>query len=154
MVQIFTWYQALNLGTFLECHFMWCVSIWLLHKFQIWANTQRDNSVYNIRFDLTRRWDWCALFNNRIPAPSNTLQLKLNYLYNSNVKDIEMRIDKKIRRRIAKSRKTNPTIFNHSVSTTYKNILKKLELNCLQGKSNLEAHMEVSKTVPSLKASI
>lgn len=112
---------------------------------------QRDNSLHNIRFDLSRRNDWSTVFNSRVPAPSNSLQLKLNYLYNNNVKSIELRIDKKIRKRIAKSRKNDPTIFNHGVSTLYKNILKKLEQNCLQGKSSLDAHMEASKTMTALK---
>lgn len=59
---------------------------------------------------------------------------------------MELRIEKKIRKKFTKLRKLQRTLWNHSVSSMYKNVMKKFEVNCLHGKSNIEFNTEINRT--------
>lgn len=95
--------------------------------------------------------DWSCLFNNKTPAPTNKVQTKLIYLYENHVEELEMRIDKKIKKKIMKMRKFERTIWNHSVAKSYKNIMRRLEFNSLHRKSNKEVYLEVNRTLRDYK---
>lgn len=131
------------------CSWLNFVTILLLLK--IWANIQRNDSVSGIRFDLTRKSDWSTLFNARTQVPCNTPQLKLNYVYENDVQELEIKIDKKIRKKIMKLRKLKRTVWNHSVSSVYKSAMKKLEINSLHSKSNMDTYMEVNKATSNVE---
>lgn len=108
----------------------------------------------NIRFDFTRRFDWTCLFDNKIESPTNTIQTKLNYVYEDHVQELEMRIEKKIKRKVIKMRKFERTVWNNSVAKVYKSIMRKLEFNSLHGKSNKEVYMEVKRAINDSEVSV
>lgn len=79
------------------------------------------------------------------------MQTKLNYFYENHVQELELRIDKKIKRKVMKFRKLQRTVWNHSVAKAYKNIMRKLEFNNLHGKSSKEAHLEVNRALGNVQ---
>lgn len=117
------------------------------NNFQIWGNLQRTDRISNIRFDLTRRLDWSCLFDGKTPAPTNTVQTKLNYIYEDHVQELEMRIDKKIKRKVMNMRKLERTVWNHTVAKVYKGVMRRLEFNSLHGKSSREVYLEVKRVI-------
>lgn len=96
---------------------------------QVWANIQTTNKIQLTRFDLTRKQDWLTLFAQQVSAPTNSIQLDLNYVNTSDVKQLEIQIDKVIRKNFLKLRKQEITVWNHSVSKDLKQFLSKIEIN-------------------------
>lgn len=103
----------------------------------MWGNVQRGDDMLNINFDFSKRSDWIPLFNNKVSAPSTTIQQKLCHKV-SNTQDLEFRLEKKLRKKLANLRKLNRTIWNHHISNIFKNSMAQFELSEMNGRSNFD----------------
>lgn len=90
-----------------------------------------------------RRSDWLPLFTNQVSAPTNSAQQKLIYSVTSDIKQLEVRIDKKIRKKISKLRKHERTVWNHHLSRAFKNTVIKNETGSMLGRRNSELYPEI-----------
>lgn len=105
---------------------------------QIWGNIQRTQDLNLLQFDFMRRSDWHSLFNNNISAPSNSMQHKLNYISaNTLMNDLEFHIEKKLRKKILRLRRTVKTTWNHYVSNQLKNYITNIENNYTSNKYDI-----------------
>ncbi|EFA01199.2 coiled-coil and C2 domain-containing protein 2A [Tribolium castaneum] len=111
----------------------------LVNEHNVWANIQRNDDVTVMRFDLTRRSDWLPLFTSQISAPTNSIHGKITYLSHTNTDELEIILDRKIRKRFAKLRQLDRTLWNHDVSNTFKSVLGSFEQAEMYGKSNSDA---------------
>lgn len=98
-----------------------------------------------IRFDLTRRSDWLPLFNNQISAPTNSVHGKISYLPAIHTDELEIVLERKIRKRFAKLRQLDRTVWNHDVSNTFKSLLGSFEQAEMYGKSNSDALQKIEE---------
>ncbi|XP_063925902.1 coiled-coil and C2 domain-containing protein 2A isoform X2 [Zophobas morio] len=117
----------------------------VVNEQNIWGNIQRNDDVSTMRFDLTRRFDWVALFNNQNAAPTTSIQGIITYLPKPITDELEIIVDRKIRKRVAKMRQLDRTIWNHHVSNTVKGILSAFEKTEMYGKSNSDVFDEIKK---------
>lgn len=115
--------------------------------FQIWANIQRTDKVNLIRYDFGRKNDWMPLFNNQINAPMNTLTNKVNYKSKRNMEELEIHLEKQLKRQISKLRQLDRTIWNPHLSNSFKNILRSFEMNCMYNKNHFETMAELSTVI-------
>lgn len=70
------------------------------------------------------------------------------------MQDLEVKIDKKIKRKVMKLRRLNRTVWNHTVAKTYKHVMRKLEFNALNGKSSREVYLEVNRALGALEVNL
>ncbi|XP_044269143.1 coiled-coil and C2 domain-containing protein 2A [Tribolium madens] len=118
----------------------------LVNEHNIWANIQRNDDVTVMRFDLTRRSDWLPLFTAQISAPTNSIHGKITYLPQINTEELEIILDRKIRKRFAKLRQLDRTFWNHDVSNTFKSVLGSFEQAEMYGKSNSDALEKIKES--------
>ncbi|CAH1125789.1 unnamed protein product [Ceutorhynchus assimilis] len=111
----------------------------------VWGNVQRTQNSAFLRFDLTRKSDWWPLFDNNISAPTNFVNNNISFASDRDFEDVERQLDRKLKRKFARWRPMQRTIFNHRISDTFKSILNHFEMNAMFGKSNTEATLEVNK---------
>lgn len=104
----------------------------------VWANMQRTNDMINTRFDFSRRSDWLPLFDNQVTAPTNSYQQKLVHKIFEDMRELEFKLEKKLRKKIMKLRKLNRTIWNHDLTNSFKNAMPKFELTASHAKYNFE----------------
>lgn len=82
--------------------------------------------------------DWLPLFNNQITAPTNSIQQKLMHRYYDDVQEIEIKLEKKLKKTIMKLRKLQRTIWNHHISNGFKVAITKFEWSMMLPKPNFE----------------
>ncbi|XP_030766404.1 coiled-coil and C2 domain-containing protein 2A isoform X2 [Sitophilus oryzae] len=119
----------------------------LANETNVWGNTQRSDNPALLRFDLSSNSDWWPLFDKDTFAPAISIN-KLNFI--SLIEDtysIERQLERKLKKKIAKWRPGNRTIFNHRVSESLKEALKSLEHSVMNGKSTTESIFEISKAL-------
>ncbi|KAI4470398.1 centrosomal protein-related [Holotrichia oblita] len=114
--------------------------ICVVNDTNIWANVQRTHDLTLLQFDFTRS-DWHCLFNNQTPAPTNSMQKKLNYYCRDHIlQELQFHLEKKLRKQILKLRKTEKTIWNHYISNKLKVSIANLENNYISNK--FDFHMK------------
>ncbi|XP_023311108.1 coiled-coil and C2 domain-containing protein 2A [Anoplophora glabripennis] len=109
----------------------------------VWANTQKGDSVQLTRLDLTRRSDWLALFNNNIGAPTHFVNNKIIYKTKVRTERLENHIEVQIRKKISKLRQLDRTIWNRNLSSDFKNVLRSFEINYMYNKNHYETINEL-----------
>lgn len=100
-----------------------------------------------MRFDLTRRSDWLPLFNSDITAPTNSIHNRIVYAPKQNAEELEIQLERKIRKLIAKSRPSNRTIWNKKVSNVVKNNIHLLDYVFMHSRSNEEISNELLRNI-------
>ncbi|XP_045464797.1 coiled-coil and C2 domain-containing protein 2A isoform X2 [Harmonia axyridis] len=113
----------------------------------IWANIQRNDNVASTRFDFSRKSDWLPLFNGDISAPTNSVHNKIVYMTRQNAEELEVMLDRKIRKLIARSRPLNRTIWNKRVSNVVKNNIHLLDYVSMHGRTNQEISIELIRNI-------
>lgn len=86
-----------------------------------------------------------SLFNNKIPAPTNSIHQKIKYIPLQKTDELEIILDRKIRKKFAKLRPLDRTLWNHNVSNIFKRVLDAFERAEMYGKNNLEALEQVKE---------
>ncbi|KAJ8935130.1 hypothetical protein NQ318_015785 [Aromia moschata] len=130
---------------FCPLHSIYC----LVNGENIWANTQRSDNVGTTRFDLSRKSDWLPLFTNNISAPIYFLNNKISYKSGNDVGNLEIQLERKIRKKIAKLRQLDRTIWNSNLGNMFKNILKSFEVNSMYNKNHFETLTEIKNEISS-----
>lgn len=70
-----------------------------------------------------------------MPAPTNSMQKKLNYHSRHHIlQELQFHLEKKLRKKILKLRKTEKTIWNHYISNQLKISIANLENNYTSNK--------------------
>ncbi|XP_031347208.1 coiled-coil and C2 domain-containing protein 2A isoform X1 [Photinus pyralis] len=108
----------------------------------VWANVQRTDQVEATRFEFNRGLDWLPLFSNQVTAPTHSVQQKLSYAPTPNVSLLEMKIDKKIRKRISKMRTHERTVWNYNVTKVFKSEIQNLEDEYMSLKRSSKVRLE------------
>lgn len=94
--------------------------------------------MLNVRFDLSKRGDWWPLFDNKVSAPTNSIQHRIIYRTVEDVLDIEYKLEKKLRKRIMKLRKMQRTVWNHDITNRFKSTMPRFEMSVAHGKYSLD----------------
>lgn len=110
----------------------------------MWGNIQGNDDLSLMRFDLSRRSDWMPLFTDKFSSPASSVHGKIYYLPPISVSNLELILDRKLRKKLSKLRQLDRTIWNHNVSNVFKSILHLFENHALQGKN-------ISDIVPKLQ---
>lgn len=110
----------------------------------MWANTQNHDNLPLTRFDFNRRSDWLQLFNNHVTAPANFVSSKVTYKEKQETQELELRLERQIKKQISKLRQLDRTIWNSHLSKKMKNILRTLELNNIYNRNHTETMLELN----------
>jgi coiled-coil and C2 domain-containing protein 2A len=98
--------------------------------FQIWANVQPYDQPYRVRFDIDDPRLWRPFFTVKQPNQLQSIQPdKLNY-FTTNIKfvrEIEVKIENKLREKIQEWRPRYITKWNRYASTSLRQILTRME---------------------------
>ncbi|XP_044766711.1 coiled-coil and C2 domain-containing protein 2A [Coccinella septempunctata] len=131
------------LDTYCPLQRVYCV----VREQNIWANIQRNDSVVQTRFDLTRKSDWLPLFNADVTAPTNSIHNRIVYAVKKNAEELEVQLDRKIMKLIGKSRPLNRTIWNKKVSNVIRNNIHLLDYIFMHSRSNEEITNELLRNI-------
>ncbi|KAL3285284.1 hypothetical protein HHI36_019394 [Cryptolaemus montrouzieri] len=119
----------------------------LIGEHNIWANIQRNDNVFTTRFDLTRRSDWQPLFDGDLLAPTNSVHSPVVYLPRKKAEELEMLLERKIKKFISNSRPLNRTVWNKRISNIVKNNIHLLDYVYMHGRSNQEICNELKRNI-------
>lgn len=120
---------------------------------QLWANIQRTDKPNLMRYEFSRKSDWLPLFNNEVNAPINFMINKVTYKPRSSMEDLEIHLERQIKKQIAKLRQLDRTIWNPHLSSSFKNILRSFEMNCMYNKNHFETMTELNTVVSHYEVS-
>ncbi|KAF5273701.1 hypothetical protein FQA39_LY07391 [Lamprigera yunnana] len=115
----------------------------VINEHNVWANIQRSDQLDATRFDFTVNADWLPLFNHEITTPTCSIQQKLNYISTPDIHELEIKIEKKIRQKIAKIRTHERTTWNYSISKALKKEIIKFERSFAVGKKNMNVSSDI-----------
>lgn len=107
-----------------------------------------------MRYDFTRKKDWMPLFDGQINAPVNFITNKVKYQSKRNVEELEIQLEKQIKKQIAKLRQLDRTIWNPHLSSSFKNILRSFEMNCMYNKNHFETMTELNTVIAHYEVNI
>lgn len=100
-----------------------------------------------MRYDFSRKNDWLPLFNQQIHAPVNFKTNKLRYTHKRHVEDLETQLERQLKKKISKQRQLDRTIWNHQISSSFKNIFKSFEINCMYNRNHFETISEMNTVI-------
>ncbi|KAF5294949.1 hypothetical protein FQR65_LT10662 [Abscondita terminalis] len=121
----------------------------VINGHNVWANVQRTEKIELTRFDFSIKMDWCQLFNQQNPAPTHSTQTKLNYIDTPDIQQLELKIDRKIRKKISQSRTHEKTTWNYNVSKMFRSEISKFENRNMSMRKNSNIFLdtfEISST--------
>ncbi|CAH1965561.1 unnamed protein product [Acanthoscelides obtectus] len=122
----------------------------LVNGENIWANIQKTDDIAVTNFNLNRKSDWQQLFSKDHVAPAK-LSCHVAYKVKNDTKQLEMQLERKIKRQITKLRQLNRTVWNKHISDIFKHTLKSLEMNCMYNKNFHETISDLHRKISAYK---
>lgn len=107
-----------------------------------------------MRYDFSRRRDWLPLFDGQINAPVNFIMNKVKYQSKRNVEQLEMQLEKQIKKQMAKLRQLDRTVWNPHLSSSFKNVLRSFEMNCMYNKNHFETMTELNTVIAHYEVNV
>ncbi|KAK4876668.1 hypothetical protein RN001_009174 [Aquatica leii] len=115
----------------------------VINEHNVWANVQRTDQIEQTRFDFNVKMDWSSLFSNQTTAPTHSTQTKLTYISTPDTRQLELKVDRKIRKKITKVRTHEKTTWNYNVSKVLKSQIQKFENKNMSMKKNSDVTLDV-----------
>ncbi|VEN53011.1 unnamed protein product [Callosobruchus maculatus] len=122
----------------------------LVNGENIWANIQKTDDIAVTNFNLNRKSDWQQLFTKDLLAPAR-LTNYMAYKVKDDTKQLEIQLERKIKKQITKLRQLNRTVWNKHISDILKQALRSLEMNCMYNKNFHETISDLHRKISAYK---
>nr|CAI5845471.1 unnamed protein product [Callosobruchus analis] len=116
----------------------------------IWANIQKTDGIALTNFNLNRKSDWQQLFTKDLFAPARLTNYMV-YKVKDDTKQLEIQLERKIKKQITKLIQLNRTVWNKHISDILKHALKSLEMNCMYNKNFYETISDLHRKLSAYK---